>query len=424
VTFGLTKDYEQIASAYTGVLADQEQDGPVYAYYLENGSNYDIYFLSDSAIYAPKDSSNLFKDMKALKTVNTANFNVSRVENMSDMFAGNNALTTLDVSKWDTSNVTTMNELFYGCFVLNGLDVTNWNVSNVTNLHRAFAQNRALTRLDVSNWDVRKVTTTAKMFYDDYSLVELIGLGNWKTESLTACNSMFSSGSANKGNMPFTDLDIENWDMSEVTQMQCMFYGCGSLTKMDLSNWDVSKVVDMHHMFCDCYNLTDINFENWNTGSVTCFSAMFNNCNSLKVVDVSSFDTYNTDDIEQMFEYCYNLEKIIGLDKWETSKFFSLYEAFSCCYKLKELDLSTWDTSAVNRTFRAFNGCTSLETIYVGDGWDMSNVTKSTDAMFASCDVLVGGKGTTFMGSDLKYAHVDGGAENPGYLTYKPAQNP
>jgi hypothetical protein len=45
VTFGLTKDYPQITSAYTGVLADQGQDGPVYAYYVPKDSNYDIYFL-------------------------------------------------------------------------------------------------------------------------------------------------------------------------------------------------------------------------------------------------------------------------------------------------------------------------------------------------------------------------------------------
>jgi hypothetical protein len=71
-----------------------------------------------------------------------------------------------------------------------------------------------------------------------------------------------------------------------------------------------------------------------------------------------------------------------------------------------------------------FNGCYRLTTVYVGDGWDMSKVT-SSGAMFAGCGKLVGGNGTVFDASktDKTYACVD--AEGiPGYLTYKPAQNP
>ena len=420
VVFGLNEDYSNIVDTYEGTLVTVEQDVDVHSYYVEEGDKYTVYFLANGEIYSPKDSSELFKQMTALTTVDTSNYDVSRVENMYSMFHSCEALTTMDVSDWDTSNVTTMEQLFYMCYMLDGLDVSDWDVSNVTNMHRTFSLCEHLTSLDVSQWDVRNVTTTAKMFHNDIRLAGLTGLGNWQTESLTACNSMFSSTSANTGNMPFTDKDlaVENWDVSEVTNMVCMFYGCGQLTKMDLSKWDVSNVVDMHHMFADCYNIVEFNFAGWDTSSVKCFSAMFNNCNSVKVLDVSSFDTQNADDIEQMFEYCYSLEEIIGLDQWETSKFFSLYEAFSCCYKLKTLDLSTWDTSAVHTTYKAFNNCDELETIYVGDGWDMSNVTKSTAAMFANCKNLVGGAGTTFVGSDLKYAHVDGGEENPGYLTH------
>ena len=45
------------------------------------------------------------------------------------------------------------------------------------------------------------------------------------------------------------------------------------------------------------------------------------------------------------------------------------------------------------------------------------------DYMFSGCTSLVGGKGTVYNEShhDQAYAHVDGGAENPGYFTAKTA---
>ena len=43
--------------------------------------------------------------------------------------------------------------------------------------------------------------------------------------------------------------DISNWDVSNVEDMECMFYN----TKFngDISNWDVSNVKDMDDMFYD-----------------------------------------------------------------------------------------------------------------------------------------------------------------------------
>jgi surface protein len=170
VTFGRNEDYAHIVNSYTGVLADAEQDEPVYAYYVENGAYYDLYFLSDGKIYTPKDSTYLFSGLPELLTINTENLDVSRTEIMFTMFYNSPKLHTLDVSNWDTSNVTTMRAMFSQC--------------------------ASLPYLDVSNWDVRNVQSTAKMFYNCLALHDLVGLGNWQTSSLTECNSMFSSGSS------------------------------------------------------------------------------------------------------------------------------------------------------------------------------------------------------------------------------------
>ena len=52
------------------------------------------------------------------------------------------------------------------------------------------------------------------------------------------------AGGTLKDNVVATYGPIEQWDMSEVTDMKCLFYGKGTFTA-DISNWDVSFVTDM-----------------------------------------------------------------------------------------------------------------------------------------------------------------------------------
>lgn len=65
-----------------------------------------------------------------------------------------------------------------------------------------------------------------------------------------------------------------------------------------------------------------------------------------------------------------------------------------------------------------FDGCINLKTIFVGDMWIPSNVTKSQN-MFDNCAKLIGCKGSRYdkQQTDLRYAHIDGGINNPGYLS-------
>jgi surface protein len=356
--------------------ASAAKDGSVMAYV--EGTNLIIAGNGSGKVFANPNSSYAFSDSakkdyytKLTKIAGGNLLDTSKATTMANMFR-QSTITSIDTSSWDTSKVESLYCMFYDCMSLTTLDVSNWDTSSVTDMTAMFNMRNAnpntkLVALDVSNWDVRNVQSTAKMFYNCLALHDLVGLGNWQTSSLTECNSMFSSGSSNTGNMPFDtqDLAVGNWDMSDVTNAGYMFYGCGSLEEIDLSNWDTSNMETFHHFFCDCYNLKKVNFSGWDTSKVTTYDAMFNHCISLEVLDLSSFDTSACTDMAQMFEIC-----------------------------------------------------ESLKTIYVGDGWDTSNIIYSFE-IFSGCKTLVGGAGTTFQGSDLKYAHVDGGEENPGYLTYK-----
>ena len=120
---------------------------------------------------------------------------------------------------------------------------------------------------------------------------------------------------------------------------------------------------------------------------------MFRDCISLTELDVSNFDTSKVTEMQSMFFYCESLTN---------------------------LDVSNFNTSNVTDMHGMFRDCEILKTIYVGKGWNTSKIEDSED-MFENCTNLVGGKGTTFDSeiTDITRAKIDGGKENPGYLTAK-----
>ena len=406
VVFGRNSDHPEIVNGYEGVLAAAEQDVPVYAYYVPNGSNYDVYLLANSDIYLPKDSGRLFQDMSSLVTVDTSNLNTSRVVLMNHLFFRCSSLTDVDVSGFDTSNVTTMKSLFNNCKKLKFVDVANWDTSNVTDTSYFLNNCVVMETLDVSGWDTSKVTITEAMFqycrllekitgienfktgnvetmgwmfYDCKSLKSL-DLSGWDTSKVTAMNSMFSSNISNAGDMALSYLNISTWDTGNVTKMNHMFNGCAQLKELDLSKWDMSKVRTTSHMFADCFNIQSIDFTGWNTASLTSMDAMFNDCRTIKEIDVSHFDTGNCLEFSQMFESCHALEKIIGMDQWDTSSAYVFDEMFNGASKLKEVDFSSFDTSAVTYGYilqngekdyhgygKMFNGTTGLQKLIMSD---------------------------------------------------------
>ena len=473
VVFGLNEEYPEIVDDYEGTLVDVEQDVPVYAYYVPNGSNYDVYFLANDVVYSPANSKELFMAMTALKTVDTHNFDVSRVVDMTDMFYKCTKLEEIDVSHWDTANVTEMYGTFCNCSALLALDVSDWDVGNVRNFRALFSGAKKLKTLDVSNWDTSSATTFHNIFNSCCALEELKGIENWKTSNVTSLyqafkcceslkelnvgswdmsnvvdmglafrgcsslttldiggwdtgsvqmfNSMFSSEGSNTADMNLVNLDLSDWDTSSATTFAWMFYGCGQLKEMDCSGWDVSNVTTMYHMFADCHNLTSVNFSGWNTASLTNMDGMFNDCRSIQMIDVSDLDTDKVEDMSQIFESCRSLTEIKGLENWDTSKVWDFDQFFLNCTSLEVVDLSPLNTASATQTSSMFQSCGKLKTIYVGDSWDMSKV-EGSGGMFSGCVSLVGGNGTVYdeNHTDVTYACVDAD-ETPGYLTYKAA---
>lgn len=111
-------------------------------------------------------------------------------------------------------------------------------------------------------------------------------------------------------------MDLARFDMSQVTNMCAMFYGCRHLTSLDLSSFDTSKVTHMNAMFGSCGSLTSLDLSSFDTSQVTNMYVMFENCHSLSSLDLSNFDTSKVTNMGRMFAGCHSLNKITFGDKF------------------------------------------------------------------------------------------------------------
>lgn len=277
---------------------------------------------------------------------------------------------------------------FYGMANLTDIEgLENLNTSDVTDMKSMFLGCSSLTSLDLGSFDTGNVTQMNYMFYECNALASL-DLSSFNTSKVTNMNCMFE-------NCPnLTNLDLSSFDTSNVTSMSWMFYGCSSLASLDLSNFDTSNVTDMRYMFYGCSGLTSLDLSSFDTSNVISMCNMFYMCSGLTSLDVSNFNTSNVTD---------------------------MYLMFGDCSSLTSLDLSSFDTDIVTDMRYMFSYCSSLTTIFVAEGWntDVAADINGGYDMFYACENLVGGKGTAYNEdyTDLTYAHIDGGAADPGYLS-------
>ena len=94
----------------------------------------------------------------------------------------------------------------------------------------------------------------------------------------------------------------DNLNVSEVTDMNGMFWDCRNLTSLDVSGFNTENVTDMNGMFFCCANLTSLDVSGFKTENVTNMNHMFEQCTNLTSLDVSGFNTENVTDMNHMFE--------------------------------------------------------------------------------------------------------------------------
>ena len=109
------------------------------------------------------------------------------------------------------------------------------------------------------------------------------------------------------------EIELSDFDTSNVTKMSNMFYCCYALESLDLSNFDTSNVTDMLSMFSVCYALESLDLSKFDTSNVTLMPFMFASCRKLTSIYVKEGTDWssstNLSNSTDMFENC---EKLAG----------------------------------------------------------------------------------------------------------------
>ena len=225
-------------------------------------------------------------------------------------------------------------------------------------------------------------TTCANMFF--YCKAEEIDVSEFNTTNVTNMYQMFSYCSS------LTSLDLSSFNTSNVTNMQSMFSGCSSLTNLDLSSFNTSNVKNMTSMFERCKALTSLDVSSFNTSKVTYMISMFRDCKYLTNLDLSSFNTSNVTNMQNMFYGCSSLTNL-DLSSFNTSNVTNMTNMFSYCSSLTSLDLSSFNTSKTTNMSYLFDDCTKLKNLNISN-FDFTNVTIYTNMFYSvpnDCYILV-----------------------------------
>lgn len=384
----------------------------------------------------------MFRECTSLTSIDLSGWKTDNLDDIVEMFFGCSKLTSLKLSNWNTQSLATMSMTFRGCSSLTSLDLSGWNTQNVSDMTDSFAGCSSLKTIYVgNNWSTSSVTSDSNMFYGCSSLVGGAGT-TFSSSHIDKSYAHVDGGTSNPGYMTKRQVYVAfNADTHVLTFCNDDQYSTRPGIKFYINeeedpswhettiNLGVNRVV-FEPSFADVRPTT---LQNWfsrlditevegieylNTSQVTSMEYMFDRCSHLQHLDVSGFDVRNVKTMYGLFNNCSQLENV-DVSSWNTDSLEIMQQVFYGCSAMTEIDLENWNTEKVTSAAHMFNGCTNLTTIYVGDKWD---VTSDYNDMFTGCTSLVGGAGTTYDASHTNglYAHVDGGTENPGYLTQKP----
>ena len=154
-----------------------------------------------------------------------------------NMFDGCVNVTSIDTKNFDTSKVRVLDNMFRGCESLKSLDLKNFNTSATVCMRRVFADCSALQSLDFRSFDTTRVTTMQYMF--------------------SQCSSLKS-------------LNVSSFNTQEVRNMEGMFFLCESLTSLDLGSFNTYYVENMSRFMDGCESLSVLKVgKNFNAHVVT-----------------------------------------------------------------------------------------------------------------------------------------------------------
>ena len=201
---------------------------------------------------------------------------------------------------------------------------------------------------------------------------ESIYLGDIDTSAITDMSSLFYE--SNRKDFS----GIENWDVSNVTDMSGMFLFCKKFNQ-PLNSWDVSNVTNMNGMFSGCENFNQP-LNSWNVSNVTDMKSMFFCCENFNQ-PLNSWDVSNVTDMYSMFNNCDNFNQ--PLNSWNISNVTDMGYMFCNCENFNQ-PLNSWNISNVTDMGYMFWGCKNFNQPL--NSWNIDDYTNTED-MFDNCNI-------------------------------------
>ena len=332
-------------------VSTSDSDYPIYIFFDHEKDDGILFFYSESdMIEMNSDSRFIFSGNKNLTDISgVADWDTAEVKSFTGAFKGASSLSNLvSLSNWNTSSVSFMGMMFADDISLTDISsLANWDTSNVTDMYGMFSGAKSLSdALALRDWDTSNVTDMSFMFSRAISL-SFIDVSNWNTSKVTNMASMFQVGEGWTGNGQLREiLGLGELDVSNVTDMTCMFYGAGQMQSYDIAGWNVSKVESMNHMFGDNFKLRSLDLSGWDVSNVQTIYCMFDDNVKLKTIgDVSHWNTASLIDaggwLNEASSFVGDNNGTLDLSGWDTSNLKSAGEMFLQT-KLHTIDLTGW----------------------------------------------------------------------------------
>ncbi|WP_295295801.1 BspA family leucine-rich repeat surface protein [uncultured Brachyspira sp.] len=198
-----------------------------------------------------------------------------------------------------------------------GIKLNYVDTSLIKDMSNLFYKSKRKDFEGIEDWDVSNVTNMEMMFgYMDYHLM---------------------------GRYSMTDFNpnLNNWNVSKVKSMNNMFAYCSNFDQ-PLDNWDVSNVEDMSNMFIRAKRFNKP-LNTWNINKVKDLSSMFAYCDAFNQ-NINDWDVSNVTNMDSLFRQCEKLNQ--PFDKWNTSNVVNMEKTFFSCMKFNK-PLNSWNVSNV-----------------------------------------------------------------------------
>jgi hypothetical protein len=320
--------------------------------------------------------SNAFAGCSNFNHPNVTKWDISNVTNLNSTFSAASSFNQ-DISSWGTQigNVTTFNSMFISAISFNnaGRPLTNWNIrpsADCTNMFRS----TSITNIDMSGWTFGGGVNANFMF----GSVAPANLQTWDN-TVTGINNM-ANMFANIF-VPATGLRIENWNVSNVTDMSNMLGNC--TINQNLSNWNVNRVTNFTNFMINAG--LDRSISGWNIGSGCNCTAMFQGNTALNSGYYGGW-TFNIANINcnSMFNNCSQFRGN-GLESWNTRGISSMSIMFQNCSQFRGSGIDNWNVTGVTTISGMFTNCTGLNSCSL-TGWNLCNCVDMTNFM-TGCNI-------------------------------------